>query len=76
MTTFDGTKAIREEIAGLSDILRTLRQQERGAEEAMSKAESELNNIRKLRGFAEITMVAKRGVLERLVQEAEKAGGR
>jgi len=34
--------------------MRTIRQREQAAEEAMSAAENELNAIRKLRGYCEI----------------------
>lgn len=54
MTDFDATRAVREELAGLADVMRTIRQREQAAEEAMSAAENELNAIRKLRGYCEI----------------------
>jgi hypothetical protein len=54
MTEFDAARAVREQLAGLADIMRTIRQREQAAEEAMSAAENELNAIRKLRGFCEI----------------------
>jgi hypothetical protein len=54
MTEFDAARAIREQLAGLTDIMRIIRQREQAAEEAMSAAENELNAIRKLRGFCEI----------------------
>jgi hypothetical protein len=54
MTEFDAARAVREQLAGLADIMRIIRQREQAAEEAMSAAENELNAIRKLRGFCEI----------------------
>ena len=54
MTEFDATRAVREQLAGLADVMRTIRQREQAAEEAMSAAENELNAIRKLRGYCEI----------------------
>jgi hypothetical protein len=54
MTEFDAARAVREQLAGLADIMRIIRQREQTAEEAMSAAENELNAIRKLRGFCEI----------------------
>jgi hypothetical protein len=52
MTEFDALKAAREEMAGLVDVLRTIGQRENAAELAMGMAESELNAVRKLRGYA------------------------
>ena len=54
MTEFDATRAVREQLTGLTDVMRTIRQREQAAEEAMSAAENELNAIRKLRGYCEI----------------------
>jgi hypothetical protein len=66
MSTFDPLKATREEIAGVSGILESLKRQEQVAEEAMSKAETDLNALRKLRGFAQIYLQQKRDELARL----------
>jgi heme-degrading monooxygenase HmoA len=54
MTEFDAARAVREQLAGLADVMRIIRQREQAAEEVMSAAENELNAIRKLRGFCEI----------------------
>ena len=54
MAEFDATRAVREQLTGLTDVMRTIRQREQAAEEAMSAAENELNAIRKLRGYCEI----------------------
>jgi hypothetical protein len=51
---FDPARAWREELIGLKEIETAIRERERVCEEAMAKAEMELNAIRKLRGFARI----------------------
>lgn len=58
MTTcsFDPIRAAREELMGLGDVRRVLIQRERECEEAMSKAEVELNAIRKITGYVRISM--------------------
>jgi hypothetical protein len=53
---FDPLKAAREELAGLSEVARVLMQRERTCEESMSKAEQELNAIRKVNGYVRISM--------------------
>lgn len=63
--TFDPLRAAREELAGLNDVYRVLIARERACEEAMSHAENELNAIRKLIGFCQITVDAiKRRIVE------------
>jgi hypothetical protein len=54
MSEFDPIKAAREELVGLHDVLAVMRRGERVAEEAMAAAESDLNAIRKLRGYAQL----------------------
>ncbi len=54
MTEFDPIKAAREELAGLHDVLTAMRRGENQAEQAMARAESDLNAIRKLRGYAQL----------------------
>lgn len=56
MTSFDPLKAAKEELMGLGDVRRVLIQRERECEEAMSKAEVELNAIRKITGYVRISM--------------------
>lgn len=68
MTEFDPIKAMREELAGLADILSTIQRRERAAEEAMSEAENELNAVRKLRGFASIQI----GILREKIAKLER----
>jgi predicted nucleic acid-binding Zn-ribbon protein len=69
MTDFEPIKSVKEQLASLADVLRTMRQRERSAEEAMSAAENELNAIRKLRGFCEIEIGALRRKLAALEAE-------
>ncbi|MGH6725124.1 MAG: hypothetical protein ACREB8_01095 [Pseudolabrys sp.] len=66
MSDFDASKAAKEELISLSDVLGTLMKRERAAEEAMAIAETELNAIRKLTGFAKIEIERKREMLRRL----------
>ena len=54
---FDPLKAVKEEIAGLSEVLRSISARERVAEEAIGRAEKELNDIRKIAGFVRIEPV-------------------
>jgi len=73
MTEFDATRAVREQLTGLTDVMRTIRQREQAAEEAMSAAENELNAIRKLRGYCEIEIDRLRSRLTALeVQKGKK----
>jgi len=65
-TLFDPLKAAREELAGLNDVARVLLQRERAAEEAMGKAEQELNAIRKINGYVRIAAEAVRRRIEEL----------
>ena len=72
MADFDPIKAIREEISGLADVQKSLRARERIAEETIGRAESELNDLRKLRGFADIELQRKREVLRALEAKANE----
>lgn len=63
---FDPLKAVKEEIAGLSEVLRSISARERIAEEAIGRAEKELNDIRKITGFVRIEIDRKREVLRKL----------
>ena len=72
MTEFDATRAVREQLTGLTDVMRTIRQREQAAEEAMSAAETELNAIRKLRGYCEIEIDRLRSRLTALVVQKGK----
>jgi hypothetical protein len=67
--SFDPIRAAREELGGLSDVQRVLAQRERECEEAMSKAEIELNAIRKITGYVRISV----DTIRQRIQELEKA---
>jgi hypothetical protein len=69
-SVFDPLKAAREELAGLNEVYRGLFSfsRERKAEEAMGKAESELNAIRKITGYARVTV----SQLKQRITELEK----
>ena len=66
MTKFDALRAAREELTALNDVLRTMNQRERAAEAAIALAESELNAIRKLRGFCQLSIETARKRMEEL----------
>lgn len=66
MTEFDSKKALREELQGMSDVRSTLIVQERKAEEQLGLAEAQLTAFRKLRGFLDIEINRKRGILNDL----------
>lgn len=55
-STFDPIRAAKEELVGLSEVRRVLIQRERECEEAMSKAEVELNAMRKIIGYVRLSM--------------------
>lgn len=69
MTEFDALKAAREELAGLMDVLATMRRRENTAEQAMGLAEAELNAIRKLRGFCQMQI----GQMRERIRKIEEA---
>jgi hypothetical protein len=68
MTIFDPLKAAREELAGLNEVAVTIGRRERHAEEAMGKAEVELNALRKITGYVRISM----DTIKQRIQELEK----
>jgi hypothetical protein len=68
---FDPARALREEIAGVSDVIKTFRLWETEAEEAMAKAEIRLNAVRKMAGFARGELDRKRAVLMELERETK-----
>jgi len=68
-TAFDPLKAAREELGGLSDMLRRLQQRERRCEEEMSRAESDLNDTRKIIGYVRIGMDAIRARIAELEKD-------
>ena len=67
--SFDPIRAAREELSGLADVARTLSLRERECEEAMAKAEVELNAVRKITGYVRISM----DTIRQRIQELEKA---
>jgi hypothetical protein len=68
---FDPLKAAREELAGLNDVARVLLQRERICEEALGKAEQELNAIRKIAGYVRISMETIRARITKMEKELE-----
>jgi hypothetical protein len=71
VTEFDPIKAAREELSGLVDVLAVMRRSENAAEQAMARAENDLNAIRKLRGYCQVQI----GMMQEAIasMEAEKA---
>ena len=67
---FDPIKALQEELAGLVTVAASIKRREMAAEEAMARAEIELNDVRKVSGYLKIEMDRKRIVLREL-QEAK-----
>ena len=67
---FDPIKALQEELAGLITVAASIKRREMAAEEAMARAEIELNDVRKVSGYLKIEMDRKRIVLREL-QEAK-----
>ena len=72
MTQFDPKKAVSEEIAGLSDVIKVLTVQRRGIEDRMSRDEAEMNALLKLEAFAVGERQRKQKVLEDLIAQEEK----
>jgi hypothetical protein len=72
MTAFDPLRAAREELMGLNDVHRVLKQRERECEEAMGKAETELNAVRKITGYVRISMDTIALHIATLEREAKK----
>jgi septal ring factor EnvC (AmiA/AmiB activator) len=69
MTDYDPLRSLREELAGLNDILSAIKQRERTCEAEIAAAESELNAVRKLVGFARIEIEKRRAEIRKLEQE-------
>jgi hypothetical protein len=69
MTDFDPAKALREELAGLADVMSAIRKRERTCESQIAMAESELNAIRKIVGFVRIEIEKRREQIHKLEQE-------
>jgi len=75
MTAIDEQKALREQLQGMNETLNSIRRLENEAEEAMGKAERQLNDVRKVRGFLKIHVDAMRERLEQLLREQNAKGG-
>lgn len=54
MSDFDPLRAKREELTGFVDVAKILREYEHRTEEAMARAEKELNVVRKISGVVRI----------------------
>jgi hypothetical protein len=72
MTEFDPIKALNEEITALVDVQKSMAARNRVAEEAMAKAETELNDLRKVKAIVDIEIDRKRSVLRELQDEKAK----
>lgn len=69
MTAFDQLKALKEQRMGLVDVEKAIRSRERTCEEAIGKAEAELNAIRVVRGYVRIQMEELSNKIAKLEQE-------
>lgn len=67
MPDFDKERALREEIAGLGDIVTSLGKRSRALEQQYAEVEVEFNAIKKLLGFAQAELERKRAVLQALM---------
>jgi len=72
MTPFDPLKAAKECMTGLVDVINTLKRRENECEVAMSKAETELNIVRKLRGFCDAEIARQRELIRELEQQQQQ----
>jgi hypothetical protein len=66
---FDPIKALKEEIAGVGDIVTTLTHRKRNLAQKYGELEVELNQVTKLHGFAVAEMERKRQVLKQLEEQ-------
>ena len=71
MAEFDPIRSIQQELEGLAAVRLSMKRREAVAEEAMGKAEQELNDLRKLSGFLSLEIERKRKVLQDLVDKQE-----
>lgn len=69
---FDGTRALREEIEGLSNVLTTLTAQTRQAEMRAAESAAQFDALTKLDAFVRGEIMRKRRVLEQMVTEQRK----
>lgn len=69
MTEFDAKRAIREEIASLTDIIVAISRRERYLEQQLAEMEVQHGAVAKLRGFASAELERKREVLRRLEEQ-------
>jgi len=71
MTEFDPIKAIKEEIAALEHVHKSLRQREGKAQSDLGQAEAELNSLKVVTGFVSIELNRKRAVLAQLEEKKQ-----
>ena len=69
MINFDALRAAREELTGMADVLTTITRRENDCEAVMGKAETELNAIRKLRGYCQAEIQRIRARINKLEEE-------
>jgi hypothetical protein len=68
---YDPIRAIGEELIGLAEVETSLRRRRLSAQDAMTRAESELNDILKVSGFLASEMERKRQILRDLERERD-----
>ncbi len=69
---FDPINALKEELQGISNVLATVHRQRDRAENRMSEAEVEFNDLRKLEAFIRESHAQKLAALRKLQDEKEK----
>jgi TnpA family transposase len=72
-TEFEPIKALREEIEGVANILKTLTSEVQSAEMKAAEASQHYDNMVKLKAFTEQELVRKRKVLFKLQADAEES---
>jgi hypothetical protein len=71
MVDYDPMRAIQQELEGLNQVSVSMRRRQSVAEEAIAKAENELNDINKVYGFLKIEIERKRTILSELQEKAK-----
>lgn len=69
--SFDAIKALKEEVAGVTEVRTALVKRERQLSAQLGELEVEHNTVVKLRGFADAELARKREVLRQLEEKGE-----
>lgn len=71
-TSFDGIRALKEEISGLGEVRQVILRRERELTTKHGELEVEMNAIIKMRGFADSELQRKREILRQLEEANDK----